>query len=101
MKFDKKKFAACAEMLAAMGEPTRLAILHFLSVESPKSVGEVAKFVGMDMVNASHHLRVLKNAGLVTSQKNGRFVEYKINEDVADENPSETTFFTGVAKVII
>jgi Predicted transcriptional regulators len=101
VKLDQKKLTACAEMLAAMGEPTRLAILYFLGVDSPKNVSEVAKFVGMDMVNASHHLRVLKNAGLVTSQKNGRFVEYKINEDVAEEDPLETTFFTGMAKVVI
>ncbi len=101
MKLDQKKLAACAEKLAAIGEPTRLAILLFLKLDSPHNVGEVASFVGTDMVNVSHHLRVLKNAGLVECQKNGRFVEYTLNGELAYEGPKKLNFDLGIATVSI
>jgi DNA-binding transcriptional ArsR family regulator len=70
---DAKKIAA---MLAAIGEPTRLRILFRLAV-SPQNVGELAKAIGIPMVNMSHHLGVMRQSGLLEDEKEGRRVIYK------------------------
>lgn len=70
-----------AEVLKAMADPTRLAILRYLASQ-PRSVTSIAESAGVPVVNASHHLGVLRNAGLVKSEKDGRFVMYSMNPNV-------------------
>ena len=70
-----------AELLAAVGEPTRIAILDALR-EGPCAVAPLAEKLQAVMVNVSHHLNVLRRAGLLTSQKSGRQVIYAINPEV-------------------
>jgi len=71
----------CAEMLGALAAADRLRIVRFLR-DGPKSVGEVADMLGAPVVNASHHLTVLRHAGLVQSERKGRFVLYSLPPDV-------------------
>ncbi len=68
---------AAAEFLAGVGEPTRLAIIRFLA-DGTKNVGEIAKAVERPIVNVSHHLGVLREAGLVEDRKDGRFMLYTL-----------------------
>ena len=75
---DAKKVAA---MLAAVGEPTRMLVLHRLT-EGPSHVGRLAELVGVPMVNISHHLGVMRQAGLLTDVKDGRRVIYSFNPEV-------------------
>jgi len=70
-----------AVMLAAIGEPTRLLMLQQL-VRGPHHVGQLAKLVNVAMVNASHHLGVMRQAGLVADVKDGRRVVYSLREEV-------------------
>jgi DNA-binding transcriptional ArsR family regulator len=68
---------ACAEKLAALAAPERLKILRFLR-DGPHNVGEIAAMLQTEPVNVSHHLNVLKAAGLITNDKRGRFVYYSL-----------------------
>jgi DNA-binding transcriptional ArsR family regulator len=43
------------------------------------SVGEIAKALKTKIVNVSHHLGVMRQAGLVESEKDGRFVIYSLH----------------------
>jgi DNA-binding transcriptional ArsR family regulator len=70
-----------AAMLAAVGEPTRMLVLHRLT-ERPHNVGELADLLGIPMVNMSHHLGVMRNAGLLEDDKEGRRVNYKFRPGV-------------------
>lgn len=70
-----------AQMLAAVGEPTRMLILHRL-IDGPKNVGELSEALKIPMVNMSHHLGVMRAAGLVENKKDGRRVYYSFHEDV-------------------
>jgi ArsR family transcriptional regulator len=70
-----------AAKLAALAEPTRLRVLHFL-VQGPHYVGQLAELTGVPMVNMSHHLGVLRNAGILDDAKDGRRVVYRLNPDV-------------------
>jgi DNA-binding transcriptional ArsR family regulator len=70
-----------ARMFAALGEPTRLKITTIL-LSGPQHVGALAEQVGEPMVNVSHHLGVMRQAGLLEDEKNGRQVIYRFRDDV-------------------
>src|SRR5262249_36229299 len=67
----------CARLLAALASPERLRIVRLLR-EGPRNVTEIADMLGTTVVNASHHLAVLRNAKLVRSQRQGRFMLYSL-----------------------
>lgn len=75
---DAKKVAG---MLAAVGEPTRLLILYRLA-QGPHHVGALSELLGVPMVNMSHHLGVMRQAGLLDDEKDGRRVVYRIHPDI-------------------
>jgi len=68
----------CAKILKALADDTRLKILEFL-FKGEFSVSEIAYSTGIDYSHVSHHLGVLRNAGLVMDNKDGKFVMYKLH----------------------
>jgi DNA-binding transcriptional ArsR family regulator len=74
-------FEFCAERLKALAEPERLRIVEVLFA-GERNVGDLAEELGDEMVKVSHHLKVLRNAGLVSKRKDGRFVVYTLHPDV-------------------
>ncbi|MBP3957570.1 winged helix-turn-helix transcriptional regulator [Gemmata sp. G18] len=66
-----------AAWLIAIGEPTRLALIRAL-VAGEKTVTNLARELGVEIVNISHHLSVMKDAGLVTVERDGRFMIYAL-----------------------
>ena len=56
---------------AALGDPTRLAVVEAL-LERPCTVSELAEPFDMQLPPFTKHLKVLENAGLITSKKKGR-----------------------------
>jgi DNA-binding transcriptional ArsR family regulator len=79
---DAKKIAG---MLAAIGEPTRMLILYRLA-QGPHHVGQLAEMIGIPMVNMSHHLGVMRQAGLLDDEKDGRRVVYKFRPEIFTPN---------------
>jgi DNA-binding transcriptional ArsR family regulator len=67
-----------ADWLQCLAEPNRLAIIKELAKGS-KNVTELAKLMNVEIVNVSHHLGVLRQGGLVSDEKHGRFVVYSLN----------------------
>jgi DNA-binding transcriptional ArsR family regulator len=64
--------------VSALGDPTRRAIFEQLR-EGPQSVGELAKGLPVSRPAVSQHLRVLKEAGLVTDEPDGARRLYRID----------------------
>jgi DNA-binding transcriptional ArsR family regulator len=56
--------------IQALGDPTRRSIFERLR-NGPRAVGELARELPVSRPAVSQHLRVLKEAGLVTEQRNG------------------------------
>lgn len=75
---DAKRVAA---MIAAVGEPTRMLILYRLA-QGPHHVGQLAEMLGVPMVNMSHHLGVMRQAGLLDDEKDGRRVVYRFRPEI-------------------
>ena len=66
-----------AEVLKTLASPRRLEILHRLA-ESPCEVGRLAQDIGVSQPNVSQHLAVLRSAGIVEAERDGREVRYRL-----------------------
>lgn len=71
-----------AEVLRTLASPRRLDILHAL-VDGPREVGRLAEALGMSQPNVSQHLAVMRAAGIVEAERDGREVRYSVaDQDV-------------------
>jgi DNA-binding transcriptional ArsR family regulator len=68
----------------ALNDPTRREILELLKVKD-LTAGEIVEQFTISGASISHHLDLLKRAGLIDSQKKGQFVIYRLNTTVLDE----------------
>ena len=68
-----------AEILKTLASPRRLEILHRLA-EGPCEVGRLAEDIGASQPNISQHLAVLRTAGLVDAERDGREVRYRLSD---------------------
>jgi ArsR family transcriptional regulator len=66
-----------AEVLKTLASPRRLEILHELA-RGPIEVGRLAKAIGASQPNVSQHLAVLRAAGVVEAERDGREVRYRL-----------------------
>ena len=71
---EEMDFEALAKIVKALAHPSRLAIVLELSRHDERCVYELTELIGADMSTVSKHLTVLKNAGVVGSQKRGNQV---------------------------
>ena len=72
-----------ARLFGALGSGARIRILQELG-EKPLCVGALAMRLEMTQSAISQHLTVLRNAGLVESDKRGSFVHYALTEDARE-----------------
>jgi DNA-binding transcriptional ArsR family regulator len=68
------------DAITALGDPTRRAILERLS-SGPRSVGEIASGLPVSRPAVSQHLRVLREARLVTERRDGTRRVYRVDPD--------------------
>ena len=68
----------------ALNDPSRREILELLRAKD-LTAGEIANHFNISKPSISHHLDLLKQAGLVASSKQGQFVTYSIDTTVMDE----------------
>ena len=68
----------------ALSDPTRRLVLSLLR-DGSRTAGEVAGGAGLSAPSASYHLDLLRQAGLVTSEKEGRTVRYTLATTVVEQ----------------
>jgi DNA-binding transcriptional ArsR family regulator len=72
--------AALAEVAKALSHEHRIELIEQLA-QGRRSVEVLADRVGLSVANASQHLQQLRRAGLVTPERNGKRVVYRLAED--------------------
>ena len=72
------------ETFKALSDPTRREILAILK-NGARTAGDIAARFDMTGATVSHHLSVLRQAGLVDQDKRGKFIYYELNMTVLDE----------------
>jgi len=65
----------------ALSDPTRRQIIQLLN-QKPMSAGEIAEQFTMTKPSISHHLNLLKQADMITDEKQGQFIIYRLNTTV-------------------
>ncbi|HEY5436959.1 MAG TPA: metalloregulator ArsR/SmtB family transcription factor [Candidatus Limnocylindrales bacterium] len=68
-----------AEVLKTLANPRRLEIIHRLA-QGPCEVGRLAEEIGASQPNISQHLSVLRAAGIVDAERDGREVRYRLTD---------------------
>ena len=65
-----------ANMIKAISHPMRLAILGYLGEENQMSVTEIHLLLKIEQSTASHHLGILKDKGILASERRGKNTFY-------------------------
>ena len=81
---DESELAAEAEIFKAMSDPCRLAILKLLR-EGELCVCEIMTAIDRPQSSTSHHLSILRRAGLVKERKEGKWSRYRLSEGAVIE----------------
>lgn len=76
-RFKEQVYDLVARIAKAADSPRRLEILEVLA-QGPRTVESLAKQAALSVANASRHLQILRQAGLVEANKQGLFVEYRL-----------------------
>ena len=71
---------AAASAFEVVAEPSRREILDLL-IDGPRPVGELVHLTGLSQPNTSRHLRILRDAGLVERQADGRRRLYAVRKE--------------------
>ena len=72
------------ETFKALSDPTRREILRLLR-DQAKTAGEIGAHFDMTGATISHHLSVLREAGLISDDRRGKYIYYELNLSVLDE----------------
>ncbi len=71
-------------LFKALNDPTRRQILDLLKVKD-MTAGEIAEVFDISKPSISHHLDILKQAKLVSTERDGQFITYSLDTTVLEE----------------
>ncbi len=72
-------FACFAKVAKALGHGHRLEILELLA-QGERSVEALAERAGLSIANASQHLRLMRQSGLLVSRRDGKHILYRLSD---------------------
>ena len=84
---DDKSATEMAPVLAALADPVRLRIVSMLAAAPDGSACgcDLEEPLGLSQPTVSHHLKVLREAGLIEGERRGRWIHYRlVDERVAE-----------------
>jgi ArsR family transcriptional regulator, arsenate/arsenite/antimonite-responsive transcriptional repressor len=73
-----------AQLLHALGDPMRLAIVRQLATEHETCACDLTVGIELSQPTVSHHLRVLRQAGIVGAERRGTWVFYTLQPDAIE-----------------
>ena len=69
-----------AEMFKVLGVENRISIIELLKSKGPLGVNELSTLLEITPSAVSQHLKILRHAGLVRSERKGYWIPYQLNE---------------------
>ena len=73
-----------AEMFKVLSVETRVRIIDLLKSKGPLGAKNIAELVGVTPAAVSQHLKILKQSGLVRSERKGYWIPYSLDEEVLE-----------------
>lgn len=79
IKVDQEKLEVAVELLRALAHPLRLQIIGFIDEHKSIHVNKIYNTLNLEQSITSQHLRILRKAELVITQREGKFIHYSLN----------------------
>lgn len=83
--FDNEKLQYSCELMRALAHPLRLRILSFIDKNGSIHVNKIYNTLKLEQSITSQHLRILRLAGVVSAEKEGKYMMYSINYPVVEK----------------
>jgi len=83
--FSSEKLDYSCELLRAIAHPLRLQILKQIDEEGEVHVNNIYNVLNIEQSITSQHLKILRLAGVVNQEKEGKFMNYTINYEVLEK----------------
>jgi DNA-binding transcriptional ArsR family regulator len=74
-----------SEMFKVLGVDTRVRIIELLKSRGPLGAKNIAELVGITPAAVSQHLKILRQSGLVRSERKGYWIPYSIDEQAMED----------------
>ncbi|MHB9025404.1 MAG: ArsR/SmtB family transcription factor [Armatimonadota bacterium] len=74
-----------AELFKVLGVESRIRIIELLKQKGPLGVIELSETLGLTPSAVSQHLKILKHAGLVRSERKGYWIPYEVDPDTLEQ----------------
>ncbi|MCB0617849.1 MAG: helix-turn-helix transcriptional regulator [Saprospiraceae bacterium] len=81
ISINHERLLESSELLRAVAHPLRLRILEFIDQNDTINVNKIYNTLKLEQSITSQHLRVLRLADLVRTERDGKFIHYSINYD--------------------
>lgn len=79
VSINNEKLQYSSEILRALAHPLRMKILEFIDQNDTINVNKIYNTLKLEQSITSQHLRILRLAGLVQTERDGKFIHYSIN----------------------
>ena len=86
VEINNEKLQEAAEILRAINHKLRMRILEFIDQNEKINVNKIYNTLNLEQSITSQHLRILRKAGIVETQRDGKFIYYKINYDRVNQS---------------
>jgi DNA-binding transcriptional ArsR family regulator len=80
-----------SEMFKVLAVETRVRMLDLMKAQGPLGAKEIARQLGITVAAASQHLKILRQAGLVRSERQGYWIPYSINAEALERYRRQLT----------
>ena len=98
VNINNEKLQLSSEILRALAHPLRLKILEFIDQNEQINVNKIYNTLKLEQSITSQHLRILRLAGLVITQRDGKFIHYSIDYSKVDNTVNAINSFLQESK---
>lgn len=85
VKFSSEKLQYSCNLMRALAHPLRLKILEFIDTHGTTNVNRIYNTLNIEQSITSQHLKILRMANVVHSQRDGKLVHYTINYTIVEK----------------
>lgn len=82
--FNNERLQVSSEILRALAHPLRLKILEFIDRNETINVNKIYNTLNLEQSITSQHLRIMRNAGILHAERDGKFVHYTIDYEIIE-----------------
>ena len=79
--FDQRKLNQATEIVHALSHPLRLRIIDELMMRGEASVSDLQDSLDLEASVVSNHLRVMRQAGIVDTERQGKFIRFTVDSE--------------------